>query len=362
MPFNTIYQLYAMKKAASPKLDIAQTLLLTPDLLAYFLTGKQNCEFTMATTTQLFDPQKQAWNTDLMDRLGIPSRLFLDPSTPGTSIGPLSAAVRTELDIPAVEVVAVGTHDTESAIAAIPAGDEPFAYLVCGTWSLLGTELVKPLLTPETLEQQFSNEGGVGGTYQLLKNIMGLWILQECKREWDEQGSFISYEELAQLAQQAEPLRSLIQPDDLRFYSPSGMVEKIRKFCQETGQPIPQTEGQIARCILESLALRYREALEQAEKLTGRVFSGLYMVGGGIQNELLCRFTAGALGRPVWAGPVEASAIGNMLMQLVSSGDCEDLLSARKLSAASFPVLNYEPEEMELWNQAYFTFLDLALK
>ncbi|MFC5649203.1 rhamnulokinase family protein [Paenibacillus solisilvae] len=356
MPFNTIYQLYAMKKASSPKLDMAQTLLLTPDLLAYFLTGKRNCEFTMATTTQLFDPRKQAWNTGLMDRLGIPSRLFLEPVAPGTAIGPLSDVVCRELEVPPIQVVAVGTHDTESAITAVPAGDERFAYLVCGTWSLLGTELKEPLLTPETLSLEFSNEGGVGGTYQLLKNIMGLWILQECKREWDEQGTVISYEELAQLAENAEPFRSLIQPDDPRFYSPSGMVEKIRSFCQETDQPVPKTKGQIARCILESLALRYREALEQAEKLTGNVFSGLHMVGGGIQNKLLCRLTAGALGRPVWAGPVEASAIGNMLMQLVSRGHCDGLLSARKLSAASFPVMSYEPEETESWNQAYIAF------
>jgi len=357
MPFNTLYQLYAMKKAASPKLDVARTLLLTPDLLAYLLTGVRSCEFTMATTTQLYHPGEQRWNTELMEKLGIPTGLFLDPVHPGTILGPLTTDVQEELGVPAMLAVSVGTHDTESAIAAVPAGDEPFAFLVCGTWSLLGTEMKGPLLTPETLELEFSNEGGVGGTYQLLKNIMGLWILQECKREWEEQGNEIGFPELVRLAEAAEPFRSLIHPDDPRFFSPGGMADKIRSFCEESGQPVPRSEGEIARCILESLALRYRQALEQAEKLTGERFGGLHMVGGGIQNVLLCRFTASAIGRPVWAGPVEASAIGNMLAQLVALGECKDLREARELSAASFPVDAYEPEAAGDWAGAYETFL-----
>jgi len=357
MPFNTLYQLYAMKKAGSPKLDIAQTLLLTPDLLTYLLTGVKSCEFTMATTTQLFHPSKQAWNTELMDHLGIPSRLFLEPVHPGQIIGPLTPSVTDELGVPAIKAVAVGTHDTESAIAAVPAGEEPFAYLVCGTWSLLGTEMAQPQLSQETLELQFSNEGGVGGTYQLLKNIMGLWLLQESKREWDEQGKELSFSELVQLAKQATPFRSFIHPDDPRFFSPSGMVDKIRSFCAETNQPIPQSEGEITRCILESLALRYRQALEQAERLTDTNYGGLHMVGGGIQNRLLCQFTADALGKPLWAGPIEASAIGNMLMQLVALGECKDLREARKLVAASFPIEVYDPQADARWSVAYETFL-----
>ncbi|MFC4599258.1 rhamnulokinase [Cohnella hongkongensis] len=357
MPFNTLYQLYAMVKAASPKLEVAKTLLLTPDLLAYLLTGVKSCEFTMATTTQLFHPVNRSWNAELMKRLGIPPHLFLEPVQPGTIIGPLTPEVREELGVPALQAVAVGTHDTESAIAAVPAGDEPFAFLVCGTWSLLGTEMTGPLLTPETMELEFSNEGGVGGTYQLLKNIMGLWLLQECKREWDEQGKEIGFPELVRLAEQAEPFRSLVHPDDPRFFSPGGMADKIRSFCAETSQPIPHSEGEIARCILESLALRYRQALEQAEKLTDRAYGGLHMVGGGIQNELLCRLTANAIGKPVWAGPVEASAIGNMLMQLVALGECKDLREARELVAASFPVDVYEPDRDERWAKAYETFL-----
>lgn len=360
MPFNTIYQLYAMSKAESPKLGIAQTLLLTPDLLAYLLTGIKRCEFTMATTTQLFHPKAQKWNDDLMEKLGIPLGLFLEPTHPGAIIGPLSSKVAEELNVPPIRAVAVGTHDTASAIAAVPAGEEPFAYLVCGTWSLLGTELDKPLLGNEILELEFSNEGGVGGTYQLLKNIMGLWLLQECKRDWDEAGEEIGFGELVALAERAAPFRSLVKPDDARFYAPSGMGERIRQYCRETGQPVPETKGQLVRCILESLALRYLEALTQAEMLTGHRFSGLHMVGGGIQNKLLCQFTANAIGRPVWAGPVEASAVGNMLMQFVALGQCADLKEARKLVAASFPIERYEPADGAEWEAAYRKFIVLG--
>ncbi|MEX1031076.1 MAG: rhamnulokinase family protein [Paenibacillaceae bacterium] len=356
MPFNTIYQLAAMKKAGSSKLDIAHTLLLTPDLLMYFLTGKKVCEFTMATTTQLFLPEKRAWNYELMLRLGIPTRLFLDPIQPGQIIGPLTLQVCEELDVPSIMAVAVGTHDTESAIAAVPAGKDQFAYLVCGTWSLLGTERQQPHLTPEAMTLDFSNEGGVGGTYQLLKNIMGLWILQECKREWEEQGSTITYPELVAGAEQAGAFRSLIDPDDSRFYSPSGMVDKIQCFCRETGQQVPEFEGEITRCILESLAFKYRHALEQMENLTGHQFDGLYMVGGGIQNELLLQFTANAIGHSVWAGPVEASAIGNMLMQLVALGQFSNLHEARMLVAQSFPLYTYNPSESEQWAVGYEIF------
>lgn len=358
MPFNTLYQLYAMRKAASPKLDAARTLLLTPDLLAYMLTGVKSCEFTMATTTQLFHPARQAWNTELMDRLGIPSGMFLEPVQSGTPIGPLTPIVSAELGVPRITGVSVGTHDTESALAAVPAvGGEPFAFLACGTWSLLGTEMDGPLLGPETLALEFSNEGGVGGKYALLKNIMGLWILQECKREWDEAGGQLGFGELVELARAAEPFRSLIHPDDPRFFSPGDMADKIAGFCREAGQPAPRTEGEYVRCILESLALRYRQALEQAEKLTDTHFGGLHMVGGGIQNRLLCQLTANALGRPVWAGPVEASAIGNMLMQLVAQGKCADLASARKLVAESFPVDTFTAEEGGGWPEAYERFL-----
>ncbi|MEV5028840.1 rhamnulokinase [Paenibacillus sp. LPE1-1-1.1] len=363
MPFNTVNQLYAMQKAGSPKLAAASTLLLTPDLLAYFLTGEKICEFTMATTTQLYQPKEQQWNKALMEQLGIPSKLFLEPTLPGTRFGRLTDEVCAELDVPPMEAVAVGTHDTESAAAAVPAsGDSPFAYLVCGTWSLLGTELASPLVTPEAQALDFSNEGGVGGTYQLLKNIMGLWILQECKREWDEQGLALSFADIVAQAEGAVPFRSLIYPDDAAFYAPSGMIGRIQAYCEATMQPVPQSVGEIARCILESLALRYRQALTQMEALTKQSFLGLHMVGGGIQNELLCRFTASAIGRPVWTGPVEASAVGNMLMQLVALGQCDGLAEARRLVADSFRIEEYIPVQADEWNTAVGTFERLSEK
>jgi rhamnulokinase len=360
MPFNTLYQLYAMKKANSPKLEQAETLLLTPDLLMYFLTGEKICEFTMATTTQMFDPTTRNWNIALMDQLGIPSKIFLKPVLPGTHFGNLTKAVCDELDVPAIKAVAVGSHDTESAIAAVPTHSAIFAYLASGTWSLLGTELMEASLKPETLDYNFSNEGGVGDTYQMLKNIMGLWLLQECKREWDTKGNNKSFAALVELAQGVTAFRSLIDPDDLRFMSPKDMPEEIRAYCRETKQLIPQTEGEIVRCILESLALRYRSSVEQAEKLTESTFNGLHMVGGGIQNELLCQFTANAIGRPVWAGPIEASAIGNMLVQFTAIDRLADMGEARELVRRSFPLLTYEPMDREVWEEAYKRFIELV--
>ncbi|WP_068782220.1 rhamnulokinase [Paenibacillus sp. GM2] len=359
MPFNTLYQLYAMKKANSPKLEMAKTLLLTPDLLNYFLTGCKACEFTMATTTQLYDPAKRAWNKPLMRELGLPEALFIDPVQPGTEIGQLTEEIRAELGVPKLKVIAAASHDTESAAAAVPAASPVFAYLVSGTWSLLGTQMQAPLLHPDVLKLEFSNEGGAGGTYHLLKNIMGLWILQECRRIWEQQGELFDYPQLVALAETAKPFGCLIDPDDLRFMNPDSMPEEIAAYCRESGQPEPRTIGETVRCILESLALKYRMVLEQAERLTGTVFDGLHMVGGGIQNELLCRFTAGAIGRPVWTGPVEASAIGNMLVQLQAGGYLADMQEGVELVKASFAISTYVPEQQSEWQTAYTRYQQL---
>jgi rhamnulokinase len=342
MPFNTIYQLYAMIKFRSPKLDIARHLLMIPDLIAYMLTGRITCEYTAASTTQMLHPDQKTWNKSLMETVGIPLQLFTDPIRPGELIGPLTHEVCEELGSAPIDVVAVATHDTASAIAAVPAAGEPFVYLVCGTWSLMGTELTEPLLSKEAIEWAYSNEGGVGDTYQLLKNIMGLWMVQECRREWEASGMAYDYANLVRLAEEAPAYQCLIDPDDPRFYDPGGMAEKIQAYCRETGQRVPIGEGEIIRCVLESLALRYRFTLEQLEILTGRSFGVLHMVGGGVQNELLCQLTANVLGRPVLAGPAEASAIGNMLVQLISLGLCNDLHAARLLVKNSLSVTRYE--------------------
>ncbi|MFD0714678.1 rhamnulokinase family protein [Paenibacillus sp. GCM10027626] len=356
MPFNTLYQLYAMTKTGSPKLAAAETLLLTPDLLNYFLTGVRSCEFTMATTTQLLNPATRRWNAPLMKQLGIPVSLFPDPVQPGTAIGCLSDEVCQELGVPPIRSIAVASHDTESAIAVIGGGEDKTAYLVCGTWSLLGTTLPEALLSPEARSLQFSNEGGIGGMYQLLKNIMGLWLLQRCKRKWETQGDTASYEALVGLASEAEPFRSFVDPDDLRFMNPQDMEEEIAAFCLGTGQKPPGSKGEVVRCILESLALRYRKVLGQVERLTGESYSTLQMVGGGIQNELLCQFTANAIGRPVWAGPVEASAIGNLLVQFVSAGSIQSFEEGSAIIRRSFPSRKYEPLEKEKWDAAYERF------
>ncbi|MBC8080873.1 MAG: rhamnulokinase [Gorillibacterium sp.] len=356
MSFNTIYQLYAMQKAGSVLLQEAETLLMMPDLLMYLLTGVKASEFTNATTTQLFHPIKQEWNTDMMESLGIPTKLFLQPIKPGETIGTLLTSVCEELDVPPLLAVAVGSHDTASAVAAVPALTSPFAYLSCGTWSLLGTELAQPSLTPETLALEFTNEGGVNDTYRLLKNIMGLWLLQECKREWDSAGCVRSFAEWAALASKEPAFGSFIDPEDSRFLHPSGMPEKIRSFCRDTGQPVPKTEAQIVRCVMESLALKYRYVLERTEALADVHYSGLHMVGGGIQNEFLCQYTANAIARPVWAGPVEGSAIGNVLVQFMALGEFKSLEDARAAVHRSFPIKSYAPEDTSSWEMAYETF------
>jgi len=354
MPFNTIYQLYAMKKRGAPVLGQARRLLLMPDLLMYLLTGREICEWTIATTTQLVDPKAGTWNVDWLEAVGIPPEWFSTPVPPGTPAGRLLPEIQGELGgIPPLQGIAVASHDTESAAVAVPAADGSFAYLSCGTWSLLGTELDHPLLTPETMELEFSNEGGAGGKFQLLKNIMGLWLLEECRREWTDAGEQADYLDLIAAAEEAEPFRSLIDPDDARFYPPGRMTERIAAYCRETGQPAPESKGQFVRCILASLALRYRETLEQMESVTGRTFRGLHIVGGGSRNALLCRLTAQAIGRPVWAGPVEASALGNMLVQWMAHGAISGLAEARRLVAASFPVDTCEPGESAGWGEAF---------
>lgn len=360
LPFNTIYQLYALKKADSPLLKQAETLLMIPDLLIYFLTGEKVCEFTNASTTQLLHPVRKNWNAQTLERLGVSAELLLPPVQPGTVVGKLSPEVTDELDIPEIPVIAVGEHDTASAVAAVPADGEPFAYLICGTWSLLGTEVSEPVLGPQALEWNFTNEGGVGGTYRLLRNIMGLWLLQESKRHWDNSGASRSFEELVRLAEQAEPFRCLINPDDDMFLPPGDMPERIQAFCRQTGQYVPQTEGEIVRCIMESLALTYRRVLERTESLAGASYSGLHMVGGGINNKMLCQFTSNAIGRPVWAGPVEASAIGNVLVQLMALGEIANLQEGRAIVRNSFPIEEYEPKQSEEWRQAYVSFLKLV--
>ncbi|MDR6723700.1 rhamnulokinase [Paenibacillus amylolyticus] len=360
LSFNTIYQLATLRRHHSPLLNEAERFLMIPDLLRYFLTGEAVNEFTNATTTQLYNPTKGQWDRELLAHIGISDKLFGEVVMPGTRIGQVRNSICSDLGISAIPVIAVAEHDTGSAVVAVPATERSFAYLSCGTWSLMGTEIDQPAISAESLALNFTNEGGTGGTFRLLKNIMGLWILQECMREWERQGQAISYAELLAKAERSTPFASLFDPDDDLFLAAGDMTTRIQKYCRDTGQAQPQDQGAIARSILESLALKYRRVLGWTEQLSKQSFNGLHMVGGGIQNRLLCQWTANSIGKPVWAGPAEGSAIGNMAVQWMASGAFKDIWEARRAIRDSFPITTYEPQDRTTWEEAYGRFIRIT--
>ncbi|MBB3111121.1 rhamnulokinase [Paenibacillus phyllosphaerae] len=360
LTFNTIYQLYARKQNQSPELGAAAHFLMIPDLLRYFLTGEKYNEFSNATTTQLYNPTTRQWDAELIARLGLPVEWFGEVLEPGALAGRLQPSVQEELGVGPIPVYAVAEHDTGSAVVAVPALEKSFAYLSCGTWSLLGTEIDQPIINEEAQRLNFTNEGGFGGTFRLLKNIMGLWILQECRREWEREGKSYSFPELVGLAGEAKSFASFINPDDPSFLAPGDMPERVKDYCVRTGQAVPEQPGEIIRCILESLAFTYRNVLELTERISGQTFSGLHMVGGGIHNTLLCQWTANALGKPVWAGPAEGSALGNLAVQWIAQGEIQDIWEARRIIRDSFPVTDYKPEDVAAWDDAYRRFLQVT--
>jgi rhamnulokinase len=364
MQFNTLYQLWAMRLARSPLLDAAESLLMMPDVFHWLLTGKKSNELTNATTTQFFNPQTGQWVLELLESFDIPTRIVGHVTPPGTKLGPLLDEVAKETGLRGVNVVLPGTHDTASAVAAVPAGSPPsqrpdWCYISSGTWSLMGVEVPKAVITDKCLELNFTNEGGIGGTTRLLKNIAGLWSVQECRRAWNASGRNYSWDDLNRLAAAAPPLESFIDPDDPAFLAPSSMPEVIREYCRRTGQTVPADEGAIVRCALESLALRYRLVFGRLEQLTGGRIDTIHIVGGGTQNQLLCQFTADACGRVVLAGPAEATAIGNVLVQAIAAGDVGSIAQARELVSKSFPPVRYEPQDAAAWDAAYAKFLTL---
>jgi rhamnulokinase len=366
MEINTLFQLVALRTRNSPLLDVATTLLMIPDLFHWLLTGEKGNEFTNATTTQFLNPRTQDWSRGLLKRLAISTEMLQTIIHPGTKLGPLLPAVRHETGISSeVPVIVPGTHDTASAVLAVPAAgltsDRPgWCYISSGTWSLMGVEISAPIINLACQEYNFTNEGGVGGTIRLLKNISGLWLVQECRRTWARAGRDYGWDELTAMAQQAAPLRSLINPDDPRFLAPADMPAEIGIYCRETGQPIPDSEGAIIRCALESLALRYRTVLGWLEDLTGSTIQTIHIVGGGSQNAQLCQMTATACDRPVLAGPVEATALGNVAMQAIAQGDIGSIVEARAVIAASVSLRHYEPESPAPWDNAYERFLELC--
>lgn len=356
MKFNTLYQLLALKLESSPFLAQAETLLFTPDLLTFFLTGEKRSEYTIASTSQMLNPICGDWAWPLLEQLEIPRSILTELVEAGTVVGRIKPDLAADLGVPGLPVIAAAEHDTASAVVAVPAQGTDFAYLSSGTWSLIGVELPAPQINDTTYRLNYTNEGGIDHTTRLLKNIMGLWIFQECKREWDQTGLGTSFGELLSEAAAVEPFGCLIDPDAEPFGSPGRMIEKIRDFCRATGQQIPGNRGEVVRCILESLAMKYRMALEGLEEIVGHPLSVLHVVGGGSQNELLNQFTANAINKPVIAGPVEATAIGNLAVQLRALGAVRNLSEIRQLVRASVPLREYQPRNRESWEQGYQRF------
>ncbi len=343
LPFNTIYQLSALKVMDPDQLARATRFMMIADLVAWRLTGAATCEFTNATTTQLFEGERGQWSSELLRSLGLPTKLFHPVIYPGTAIGPLLPELASLWNAAGVKVTAVATHDTASAVAAVPALGKDFAYLSSGTWSLLGTELSAPVITEEARAANFTNEGGAFSTFRFLKNIMGLWIVQECQRQWKLEGRDYDWQTLADMARSAVDSPKLIDVDDPRFLPPGDMASRIREYCHEQGAELGEGDGAVVRCILKSLAARYSEVLATLERLSGRSFDVLHVVGGGAQNELLCQWTADAIKRPVLAGPAEATVLGNIGVQMIAHGVLSDMEELRGCIRLSDTPVRYNP-------------------
>lgn len=364
LELNTLIQLFSMREQNDPQLDAAQSLLLMPDLFHYWLSGEKVAEYTIASTTQMLLARERRWATEMLGRLTLPTALLPAIVQPGTVIGPMLAQVAEETGIPAgAAVVACPAHDTGSAVAAIPGLDERSVYLSSGTWSLMGIEVKQPIINAKMLDLNFTNEGGVNGTIRILKNISGLWLLQESRRQWEREGHTFTWEGLMMEAQKAPPFRSIINSDAPDFNTPASMVDAIRSYCRRTGQPEPETPGEVVRCCLESLALRYRWVVEALEEIlasaglsSGRQLDTIRVVGGGSQNRLLNQFTADACGRTVVTGPVEAAALGVIMMQAVATGHLASVAEGRAAIAASIEQEVFAPRVQAGWDDAYARF------
>ena len=358
VPLNTLFQLLAHEGRAM--LGCAETLLLMPDLMSYWLSGEIAAERTIASTTELYDPHSGDWCDEMIAALGIPRRLFPAIQSPCTVRGTIRSELAAEHGAPAgLPVIAVAAHDTGSAFVSVTSG--PASLVVSsGTWSLTGIETREPVITPEAMAANFTNEAGVGGTNRFLRNAAGMWLIQECRRAWSREGRAYSYDELTALADAAPPFGPVIDPDDPVFLPPGDMPARIRAFCERTGQPVPGSEGEVLRCVLESLALTYRALAENVRRLTGRAIETVHIIGGGSRNALHCRLTAGAAGLPVLAGPVEATAIGNVMAQALALGAVSSLAEIRDVIRRSFAPVRYEPAgDRDAWDSAYATYLGL---
>ena len=358
MQLNTLYQLLAMREAKSPLLDAAQTLLFMPDLFHHLLCGSVVSEFSIATTSQMYDPTNRRWAADLLRKLDLPTRILPQIVPSGTILNDMRKDVAEECGI-AVPVIAPGCHDTASAVAAVPAEGEGWCYISSGTWSLMGVEIDRPIINDKSLKYNYTNEGGVGGRIRFLKNIMGLWPVQECRREWAAKGREYGYGELTELAAKAQPFASLVNLDHKPILAPGDMPGKIERYCKQTGQRPPVEPGEFVRACLESLALTYRATLEGLEDILGRKIGVIHIVGGGCRNTLLNQMTADACSRPVIAGPDEATAAGNVLVQAMAVGKVSSIEALRAVVRASFPTTAYQPAGTRAWDEAYERFGEL---
>ena len=361
--FNTIFQLYRIALESPEDLGRARTMLNMPDLFNYFLTGGTASEYSIASTTQLLNSGTKNWDFELIGKLGLPGRLFRPIVEPGTKIGSLTPSVCEELGAPPFDVYAVAGHDTGSAVAAVPArAGENYAYLSCGTWSLLGIESDVPIVSEKALAYNYTNEGGYGGKIRFLKNIVGLWLMQECRRQWEREGDSMTFRDIDRLTAKADSLARFIDPDYAPFMLPGNMPARIAEYCVKTGQTPPQDKGGVSRCITESLALKYRRTLQELEEIKGEKIGGIHIIGGGVKDKLLCQYTANATKKTVFAGPIEATALGNIAVQLIACGEFRNLAEARGAIASSFPADVYEPQETEKWDAAYERFLSVTGK
>lgn len=357
MQLNSLYQLLAMRLAGSDTLARADRLLFMADLFTYFLCGKAFGEYTLSSTSQMMDMRTGQWSRPVFEDLSLPMDIMPAIRMPGTVIGELTEQVATEIGCERIPVIAVGSHDTASAVLGVPAAGDNWAYLSSGTWSLMGVELPDAIIDDKTFEYGFTNEGGVENTIRMLKNIMGLWLVQECKRQWQRDGQDLSYGELTRMAAAARPFFGYVDCDCTDFLAPGDMPARVNAYLERTGQTPTDDKGQMVRLILESLALKYRSVLEAIADVTGKTVDVLHIVGGGIQNELLCQFTADAIGREVVTGPIEATASGNILMQARAAGQFKSISEAREIVRNSFELKTFEPQDTQRWRQQYDKFV-----
>jgi rhamnulokinase len=362
MQFNSLYQLLDDLARRREILELSEQFLGIGDYFNYLFSGVRCAEESLASTTQLLDSRERRWAWGLIERFGLPAKMFPRLVPSGTKLGPLLPPIAEEVGLEGTEVVASCSHDTAAAVAAVPAQGEEWAYISSGTWSLLGIEASEPIINAKSREYNFANEIGYKGTVRFLKNIAGLWIVQECRREWAKEGQNYTHDELTRMAEKSEPLKCLINPAERRFVEPNDMPRKVIDYCRETGQVPPRTEGETIRCILESLALQYHQTLLEIEMITGRRFKFFHIVGGGSKNSLLNQLTADAAQLTVLAGPTEATAIGNILVQAIAVGQLDSLIDLRRVVRRSFPITTCEPHNASTWQNANERFERLTAK